>query len=203
MASYKSIRAFVSKLEGVDRLEIAILNAGVRNTSSKLVPSTGHEETIQVNYISTVLLCILLLPVLKHKSPTGPGRISIVGSGLAFAAKFANKDATPLIPSFDEKKNFDEQDTYNISKLLLLMFLWKLVEYVSAEDVVVNVVDPGFVKGTALSRDVSFIVGALMTGFKTVAARSTKVGASTYVDAAVVKGSESHGCYLMSWEIKP
>jgi NAD(P)-dependent dehydrogenase (short-subunit alcohol dehydrogenase family) len=203
MSSYDSIRIFVKQLEQIPRLDIAILNAGVRKTKADKVLSTGHEETIQVNYISTVLLCILLLPVLKQKSPDGPGRISIIGSGLAFAAKFSNKNAEPLLPSFDVPKNFDAADTYNISKLLLHMFLWKLVEYVSADDVVVNVIDPGFVTGTSLSRDVSVVVGALMSGFKAVAARSLKIGASTYVDGAVVKGPESHGCFLMSWEIKP
>jgi hypothetical protein len=30
-----------------------------------------------------------------------------------------------------------------------------------------------------------------------------EVGSSTYVDAAVVKGKESHGCYVMDWKILP
>jgi NAD(P)-dependent dehydrogenase (short-subunit alcohol dehydrogenase family) len=203
MSSYDSIRTFVAQVEKFERIDIAILNAGVRKTKPEIVPSTGHEETIQVNYISTVLLCILLLPVLKRSSAQGPGRISIIGSGLAFAAKFSNRKASPLLPSFDDAKNFDAMDTYNTTKLLGMMFLYKLVDCVSADDVVVNLVDPGFVKGTGLSRDLSFVVSAVMTPWKQVAARSLKVGASTYVDAAVVKGKESHGCYIMSWKICP
>lgn len=205
MSSYDSIRAFAKQVEQLERIDIAILNAGVRKTKFEVVPSTGHEETTQINYLSTALLCILLLPVLKHKSATGsgPGRITIIGSGLAFAAKFRNRTASPLLPSFDDAQNFDVIDQYNTSKLLGMMFLYKLADHVSADDVVVNVVDPGFVKGTSLSRDLSFVASALMTPWKHIAARSLKVGASTYVDAAVVKGKESHGCYIMSWKISP
>lgn len=81
MSSYDSIRAFVVQVEKLERLDIAILNAGVRKMKLELVRSTGHEETIQVNYISMALLCILLLPLLKRKSAEGSGRISIISSG--------------------------------------------------------------------------------------------------------------------------
>jgi NAD(P)-dependent dehydrogenase (short-subunit alcohol dehydrogenase family) len=204
MSSYSSIQAFAAQVKQLDHVDIAILNAGVRKTKLELDPNTGHEETIQVNYISTVLLCILLLPILKQKStPQQPGRISIVGSGLAFQSKFRNRTASPLLSSFDNPQNFDVLDQYNTSKLLGMMFLWKLDEYVSADDVVVNLVDPGFVNGTSLSRDLSPVVSVLMAAWKNVAARSLKVGASTYVDAAVLKGKESHGSFIMSWEISP
>ena len=202
-SSYDSIQGFVAQVEQLERLDIVILNAGVRKMKLELVPSTGHEETIQINYISTALLCILLLPILKRKSAEGPGRISIVSSGLAFQAQFRNRMASPLLASFDDASNFDALDRYNTSKLLGMMFLYKLVDYVSADDVVVNVVDPGFVKGTSLTRDLSFLQSAIMTPWKHIAARSLNIGASTYIDAAVVKGKESHGCYIMSWNISP
>lgn len=206
MSSYSSIQAFAAQVEQLEHVDIAILNAGVRKTKFELGPSTGHEETIQVNYISTALLCILLLPIFKRKSTSAssePGRISIVGSGLAFQAKFRNRTASPLLASFDDSKSFDVLDQYNTSKLLGMMFLWKLDEYVSADDVVINLVDPGFVNGTSLSRELSPAVSVLMASWKYVAARSLKVGASTYVDAAVLKGKESHGSYIMSWKISP
>jgi NAD(P)-dependent dehydrogenase (short-subunit alcohol dehydrogenase family) len=204
MSSYDSIRAFTAQVdEQLERVDMAILNAGVRKTKFELVSGTGHEETIQVNYLSTALLCILLLPILKRKAVGGPGRITIVGSGLAFVSKFPNRTASPLLLSFDDAGSFDSMERYNVAKLLGMMFLCKLADHVSADDVVVNVVDPGFVKGTGLSRDMSGVASALMSAWKQVAARPLKVGASTYVDAAVVKGKESHGCYLMSWKISP
>ena len=203
MSSYDSVQAFIAQVEQLERVDIAILNAGLNKMKFDLVPSTGHEETIQVNYLSTALLCILLLPILKRKSAEGPGRISIISSGLAFMAKFHNRTASPLLPSFDDANNFNGTEQYNTSKLLGMMFLYKLVDYVSADDVVVNVVDPGYVKGTSLTRDWSFVESAVITPMKHMAARTTRVGASTYVDATVVKGKESHGSYIMSWKISP
>ena len=203
MSSYDSILSFVAQVGQLDRVDIAILNAGIRKTKFELVPAINHEETIQINYTSTALLCILLLPVLKRKAVGGPGRISIIGSGLAFGAKFRTKAASPLLRSFDDAKNFDVLDQYNVSKLLEMMFLYKLVDFVSADDVVVNLVDPGFVKGTSLSRDLSVVVSTVMAAWKQIAARSVSVGASTYVDGAVLKGPESHGCFIMSWQLSP
>ncbi|CRG90673.1 short-chain dehydrogenase/reductase family protein, putative [Talaromyces islandicus] len=126
MSSYSSIQVSIVYIEKLDSADLVILNVGVRKTKFELCPNTGHEETIQVNYISTALLYILLPP------------LSIIGCGLAF-----------------------------------------------------------------LSRKLSPVAPALMALRKNVAARSMRIGASTYVDAAVLKGKKSHGSYIMSWKISP
>lgn len=205
MASYDSIRAFVARADKeLLRLDIAILNAGMGFKKFNIVPSTGHEETVQINYLSTMLLSILLLPVLKSKSPTGwPGRLTISTAMLSITAKFANKKEIPLLPSFDNKDSFDIRDIYSSSKLLGQMFVWKLTDVVSADDVVINLVEPGFVKGTELHSDISVTSSLFMGLFKAATARTVKVGASTYLDASIVKGKESHGCVLTNWEIAP
>ncbi|KAM0814139.1 putative Short-chain dehydrogenase/reductase family protein [Seiridium cardinale] len=205
MASYDSIRAFVARADKeLSRLDIAILNAGKGFGDFKIASATGHEETIQVNYLSTMLLAILLLPILKNNSPAGlPGRLTISTAMLSITAKFPNKNEVPLLPSFDDKKHFDPMDIYSTSKLLGQLFIWKLTDMVSADDVVVNLVEPGFVKGTELHRDRSVAASVLMGLFKATAARTVKVGASTYVDASIIKGKESHGCIVANWEIAP
>lgn len=75
MSSYESIQNFAAKVDReLSRLDIVVLNAGQYNLKFKKNPSTGHEETVQVNYLSTVLLAILLLPSLRDNSPAGePG----------------------------------------------------------------------------------------------------------------------------------
>lgn len=206
MSMYDSIQAFARRVESqLSRIDIVILNAGLIKLTFATVKSTGHEECLQVNYLSTVLLAILLLPTLKAKGPPGgqPAHLTIVSAALTLAAKFPNRDANPLLPSFDDPKTFDNQEHYNSSKLLAHMFLWKLVDYVSADDVIVNLADPAWVKGTELVRDVK---GGMKVGVKLFAAltgRTKKVGASCLVDAVVNKGKESHGCFLMSWQIHP
>lgn len=205
MSLYDSIKAFASRVKStLARIDIVILNAGVIGLNFKIVESTGHEETLQVNYLSTVLLTILLLPILKAKRPPGsePLHLTIVNAALSLAAKFPNRDANPILPSFDDPKAFDQQENYNSSKLLAHMFLWRLVDYVSANDVIVNLADPAWCKGTELTRDVK---GGMKVGLKlfSLLGRTPQVGASCFVDAVVNKGKESHGCFLMSWKIHP
>lgn len=205
MNSYESIQTFARRVESdLPRIDYVIINAGVYPLKFETVPSTGHEETIQVNYLSTALLTILLLPMVRDKAPQGSaGRITLVSAALSHVARFQNKHADPLLPSFDEPKNFDMRDTYPTSKLLAQMFVYKLVEKVSADDVVVNLVCPGYVKGTALIRDASLPLRLVTFVFSAIFARRLTDGASTYIDAAVLKGKESHGSFLMSWEVTP
>jgi NAD(P)-dependent dehydrogenase (short-subunit alcohol dehydrogenase family) len=206
MCSYPSVQAFTSRVETqLSRIDIVLLNAGGMKLDFTLNKSTGHEWAMQVNYLSTMLLTLLLLPVLRAKGKSGgePARITIVSAALTLAAKFPNKNAIPLLASFDDPKNFDQQETYNSSKLLAHMFLWKLVEYVSADDVIVNLADPAWCRGTELARDVKGAGMKLGVKVFGMLGRTPKVGASCFVDAIVNHGKESHGCFLMSWKIHP
>jgi len=204
MGSYESIQSFATRVvTQLSRIDIVILNAGVLPLSFRRIESTGHGEVLQINYLSTILLAILLLPTLKAKGPPdGPAHLSIVNAALTLAATFPEKEFIPLLPAFDDPNKFDSQQTYNSSKLLAHMFLWKLVDYVSADDVIVNLADPAWCKGTELAREVK---GGAKIGLKifALAGRTPRVGASCFVDAVVNKGKESHGCFLMSWRIHP
>ena len=205
MSSMDSCQVFARRVESdLSRLDMVVLNAGVRKLTFETVPTTGHEESIQINYLSTMLLAILLLPILKSKSPPGiAGRLTISNAALSLAAKFPNRDEVPLLPSFDNPKYFDAIDRYNSSKVLAHMFLWKLVDYVSADDVIVNLPDPGFVKGTDLTRDARGGQKVAAALFGALTGRTKKDGASTYLDALLNQGKDSHGCFIMSWQIHP
>ena len=72
--------------------------------------------------------------------------------------------------------------------------------YISAEDIVINLVDPALVKGTNLQGFAPPLVAAFFYCFKAIFGRSLSMGASTDVDAAVVKGKESHGCLVTDWK---
>lgn len=66
--SYNSIREFAERCATLRRIDIVILNAAIApNPSFTPVTGTGHELSMQVNYLSTALLDILLLPILKAK----------------------------------------------------------------------------------------------------------------------------------------
>ncbi|KAH8787251.1 hypothetical protein BGZ57DRAFT_939943 [Hyaloscypha finlandica] len=188
----------MSSYSQLSPIDILILNAGVKNIRFNLVKSTGHEEVFQVNYLSTMLLTLLLLllllllPILKAKGPPGePAHLTIS----------PNRDANPLFPSFNDPMTFS-QENYNSSKLLAHMFLWNLVDYVNADDVIINISDPAWVKGTELLSDAK---GEMWVGLKVFeqTGRTPKVGSPCLVDAVLSKGKVSHGCFLMSWEIHP
>ncbi|KAK4493802.1 hypothetical protein PRZ48_014987 [Zasmidium cellare] len=209
MCSYASIRAFAERVgKGLTRLDIALLNAGLVKPSFELVKETGHEESMQVNYLSSVLLSLLLLPHLRTKraSNNEPGKLTIVNSGLSLTGKLPlnpNKPEQPILKSFDDPEKFSNTTWYNTSKTLMHLFLWKLTEYVSADDVIVNIVDPGYVKGTESVSNMPKITALMAKSFAAVTGRTVETGASTYVDAVAVKGKESHGCFLTSWRIHP
>jgi len=206
MLSYNSIQDFVGKCAALPRLDIAILNAGITLNDSIVNKSTGHEEVFQVNYLSTALLAILLLPLLKSRS-TSPGRLTIVGSGLGLHSKFTNRNAVPLIPSFDDPANPGWKgmtlagERYCVSKTLVLMLVFTLSELVAVEDVIINAVEPGFTSGTSLNRSAAAIQKVMVKLMHKLYARTPEQAALTYVDAVAIKGKESHGCFLMDWEI--
>lgn len=208
MLSYDSIQAFTQKCSSnLSRLDIAILNAGITQAEFVLNKSTGHEEMLQVNYLSTALLAFLLLPILKSKSPVGsPGRLTIVSSGTGLISKFENHGAKPLIPSFNDPEGWDlsaASERYSVSKTLQMMLLVKLREHVDPKNVIINAVDPGFTSGSELHRHLSVPLRGAFGVMKALSGRSLEQGAWTYVDAAVVRGEESHGSYLMDWNISP
>ncbi|TPX09014.1 uncharacterized protein E0L32_001725 [Thyridium curvatum] len=206
MASYDSIRAFAARCEAHPaRIDIALLNAGVFRMGYHAVPATGHEECLQVNYLSQALLAVLLLPIMKAKrrAHDEPARVTFAGAALALAAKFSKRGADPLLRALDEKAGHDAQDAYDSSKLLMHMFLWELVDRVDADDVVVDIADPAWCRGTSLARDGNAAVRGAAWLFGALTGREPRVGASCLVDGIVHHGKAAHGCFLMSWKIHP
>ncbi|KAK8088951.1 NAD(P)-binding protein [Apiospora hydei] len=205
MESYKSLAAFAERCRALPRLDFAILNAGLNTPERRVSAETGHEQVFQVNCLSTALLAILLLPVLEEtkKKRQKPPVLSIVSSDGALYA--AIKGLGPVFGEFDDPEQFAFPRQYLNSKLALVLFVAKLAEQVDPEKVVVHTVHPGLVGGTDIARTMApgWIKSTLLTLLMFPLARSTPVGASTYVDAVVAKGVESHGSYLSEWSIRP
>lgn len=125
LSSYDSVVALAKRTEDLDHLDIAILNAGVFKTTEFFNDSTGYEEDIQVNYLSTMLLAILLIPVLKNKKTgEGPGHISVVSSDAAAWSKLDERNSSSILSAFKQKAvGWDMTDRYRTSKLLGQLFL--------------------------------------------------------------------------------
>lgn len=213
MLSYDSIRDFSAKCATLERLDVAILNAASSNLEFVINPSTGHEVTFQTNYLSTALLAILLVPIMREKKPTTvsspPPRLAIVSSGLALSAGFPNHGADPLIPSFDSKAVWTSSggqfERYSVTKTLELMLLLSLSRLVDPKDVIVTAVDPGFTRGSQLHRDMPLLARVFLWFLKIFTARSLTKAAWTYLDAVnpLTRGAEIHGSFIMNFKITP
>ncbi|KAI1264615.1 NAD(P)-binding protein [Xylariaceae sp. FL1019] len=205
LSSYDSVTAFAKRASSLPRLDIAVLNAGIVKTTFFINPSTQHEEVLQVNYLSTALLTILLLPVLQSKNtPQTPGRLVIVSSEVSAWALFKEKSSRPLLPAFDTPESFEMQERYFSSKLLGQLFLAELAKRVPSSVAVVNACNPGLCHGSGLHHEASgSLLGYIFGAFKLIVGRSTRIGARVLTDAAVKHGQESHGQYLGDGKLKP
>lgn len=203
MESYDSIRTFANRCASLPRIDISILNAGFTTQKFNIVPATGHETTMQVNYISTALLTILLLPILKAKknASTRPPVLTLVGSDVTYTAKINTKNAS-VLKQFDKADSYAQMSWYAASKLFLAFFATKLVDFVDPSDVLINVVSPGMTKGTGFFGDLPFVLGTMLRIMAIFLAQSTEMGATTYIDATIARGPESHGLFLSDWAIK-
>ncbi|CZR51213.1 related to short-chain dehydrogenase/reductase family protein, putative [Phialocephala subalpina] len=202
--SYDSIRAFADQCATLLRIDIEILNAGFMNTPYTTVAATKHEITMLVNYLSMALLAILLLPILRAKRVAGAARppvLTLVGSDAAYGADI--ETAGPVLQQFDKPKAFSQFPWYSKSKLLLVLFVSKLAELVSSDEVLVNMANPGMARGTAFFRGVPTVLLKLVAVVRFLLARLAAVGATTYINAAVAQGKESHGAFTTDWTIKP
>ncbi|QKD61961.2 uncharacterized protein FOBCDRAFT_254180 [Fusarium oxysporum Fo47] len=204
MASYSSIEDFSKRCETLPRIDFVFLNAGMGGTTFNLNKATGHEETMQVNFLSTMYLSVLLLPVLTSKAPAPkPSRLTIVSSGTAMHCELPEAKADHIISALDLEANFDGMGHYAKSKLLGQLFIDRLSQHVDPSNVVINLVDPGLTKGTGLMDKSSGLMKIVMAMGTRVVGRTQEQAASAYVDAAIVKREESHGSYIMDWKICP
>lgn len=168
MTSYESIQALARRVSAeLSRLDIAILNAGLVHAEFTRSPSTGHCDIIQVNYLSTVLLSILLLPALhRHgSSRDSPARLVIVNSGTALMTKLPNCAQRPFLSSFDNPASFDPTEHYSASKALGHLFLVRPLGHLPpgfGDFVAVTLVCPGLCRGSGLHREASGMIGAFM-----------------------------------------
>lgn len=209
LADYDSVVALANRCrDSLECLDFAILNAGVQLSDFTTSDKTGHEMTIQANYLSNVLLALLLSKIMKEKkSQRGdagkPPIISVVGSDTMYLSKF--EASGPILPFLDDPTRYTRFEQYRDSKLLLMMFIAKLAEKISPDSVIINVSNPGLTANTGLGKSEEQKAGLaarlLVPVFIKAVGRPLKVGASNYIHALLEEGTESHGSFVSDWEI--
>ena len=194
MDSFESVMAFGRRAQNLDRLDVALLNAGVKKLEYTQNKTTGHETTIQVNHLATALLSLLLLnPMRATAAKYGkPSRMTITASEVHMWTSFKERTAPNIIEKLDDKTTFGNPDRYNVSKLLNVLWARELASKVNPEEIVISTVNPGLVCSSLHRENKS----AAEKIFTQIFGRTTEEGGRTLVDAAVVKGVQTHGGYL-------
>jgi NAD(P)-dependent dehydrogenase (short-subunit alcohol dehydrogenase family) len=210
LSSFDSVRSFVDNFEAKGyTANVLIANASLLTTKYAKTPD-GYETTFQVNYLSTALLSILMLPhLIKTGTPERASRLVIVSSMAHYAAdspKGADKWPSIIGTINDEAYCTSSvmKNRYRLSKLLQVMFIRELSSRLPTPTLVaVSAVNPGFCH-SRLAREVDsdpFLKFAKSVS-KALLARATEVGSRTLVHAAIEPGErERHGHYLSSCEV--
>ncbi|EGR52484.1 uncharacterized protein TRIREDRAFT_54227 [Trichoderma reesei QM6a] len=204
LSSYDSIVAFAERTKTLQRLDIAVHNAGLIKKNFEKNKFTGHEETVQVNYLGLALFTLLLIPILEDKNTVEqPGHLVLVSSDTAAWAGFKEKNSVPLLAGFDKPESFKSQDRYATSKLLGQLFLSQLVKRVPLSSTIINAPNPGLCKSSLAREHDGLLDKLLMWAFQSLLGRQASVGARAFTDAAVKQGPESHGQYLEDGKVQP
>ncbi|KAK8054930.1 NAD(P)-binding protein [Apiospora rasikravindrae] len=198
---YRSVVAFADRAKReLRRLDIAVLNVGIYPARRRVNTQTGHDEIIQVNYLSTALLAILLLPIAKRQQQP-PMRITLTSSETAAFTRFfpVGNPQQPILPAMDApgKAARNTADRMFVSKLLGQFFLAKLASVVPASVAVINAASPGSVHDSRFAREMDGTkAGAVAKVCLRRFGNTAAVGARMMTDAAVRHGEETHGRFL-------
>ncbi|KAK9234051.1 hypothetical protein V1525DRAFT_350900 [Lipomyces kononenkoae] len=208
LSDYKSVIAFAADVKKeLGLLHIVLLNAGL-NIMNWQKSASGHELTLQVNYLSNALLALELLPLLEQtavdeKTST---RLSWVGSQ---AQVFSSLNKTPLesedesiLRHFDDKAKFRSFYRYADSKLLVSMFVQELAKHIPQDKVVINHMCPGMVR-TNIDAGIPSYLKPIVGLVKKLRGRTAEEGARILVYAAAVAGPDTHGAFIVDNQIAP
>jgi NAD(P)-dependent dehydrogenase (short-subunit alcohol dehydrogenase family) len=107
LSDYESIKRFAKRVEGLERLDAVVQNAGIMQMTFKTIE--GEEAHIRVNVVGAVLLGLLVLPKLRAsaKAFNTRTRLSFVGSDMQYVAvmKETETDGSLFDVLNDEKKS--------------------------------------------------------------------------------------------------
>ncbi|KAM0719196.1 hypothetical protein Q7P37_005101 [Cladosporium fusiforme] len=207
MSNKDSIVAFAQRTKTLDRLDAAILNAGVCNFKRQEID--GTEIHLAVNVIGSMLLQLLLLPIMQESASRTSlqGRMTLVGSDMMYMAdpaelKNPNGDIFPRLNS----GALPENHYYRVSKLLVFYATRRVAALnplSEKSNVIVTVQTPGACKSDLFREETSGFAKLMMQIGIALLARSTEVGARTLVHA-VSSGlpAEAHGRFLMDCQVQ-
>ncbi|KAI8315346.1 Short chain dehydrogenase atnD [Colletotrichum sp. SAR11_59] len=220
-ASFDSVKEFAARADKLPRLDYVVLNASI--ATSKRTEAEGWESQVTVNVLSTFLLGLKLLPVLRRTGTTfnvtpkivitasdasqmvSPSSsyissMSVLASSwiLIFGrgqAKFHERNDEDIYKALNVNKSLT--DRYNTTKLMQIIIARQMAIAADASGkgkVQVTTLNPGLC-ATALFRNVPFPLTVVVKVGLKLFARSAEVGSRTIM-AGAFAGEEAHGRYM-------
>ncbi len=138
LSSFDLVKDFVERLKGLQRPVGALINnAGTLPRHSSMSPD-GFEHTVQVNFLSTALLSMLVAPLM----PEG-GRIIMSTS--------ITRRLVSLPYEFPAVSHFSQIGAFAQSKLALTLFSIYLSTTLKTSRIILNCVNPGVIKSSMVA----------------------------------------------------
>ena len=139
LSSFARVKAFVAELSELNRPVAALINNSAVLSRRRKTSVDGYEYTIQVNFLSTVLLSMLVVPLFGESG----GRIVMTTSLM--------RNFTSLPYEFPAVNNFVPLTTFAQSKLALTLFSIYMSTTLRTRHVTVNCADPGLINAGMLT----------------------------------------------------
>ena len=199
MSDFDSVLGFGKQVQTLARLDMVFENAGVFLFDWQTSKETGIEQSLQVNHLSTALLSLLLLPVLRRSSggPSRPTHLVMTSSEVHMWTPFREQQSSNILDRLNDREHFsDAMDRYSVSKLLNVFWTRELVRRQPGGDVIITMVNPGSVN-TGLHRDGP----QMMQLFDRVVGRTAVEAANLVFDAALHNDQVYQGQYLSEAKI--
>ncbi|KAG0652271.1 short chain dehydrogenase atnD [Hyphodiscus hymeniophilus] len=199
IGNWESVKTFVKRAEGLERLDVVVENAGVAKMDYSELE--GVESTIAVNVVGTFLMALGLLPILRASAKrTGETpRLTIVSSEVHKFTELDERKEDSIFEALNKNDPKYMKKRYPASKLLEVFMVRALAPRMESgphanEPVILNMLNPGLCH-SGLARDAKGFQGIVIALLKFLLARTTEVGSRTLL-AAAEAGKESHGKYM-------
>lgn len=209
MASFASVKSFAERIRTeLPRLDALVANAGI--STNEYLTAEAFEQTLTVNVVSTFLLSLLCLPILRKTAvqQASPTHLTVVGSLVHYFADHSQLEqpaAGRVFKTLSDEKQAHMASRYFLSKLIVLLCIQELAKHSPQGDlsrgpsVIINCPNPGWCKTGLFRQDDG---GAFARNLLKLIGRTGEVGART-LTSAIAAGSDSHGCYMSECRVKP
>lgn len=205
LSDYASVQELVRSLSRETRyLDVALLNAGLANPKFEQSPA-GWEMAVQVNVLSTTLMAVLLLPLLRATAEARGKAVHLTfvnshGHRMVQKDWFASAGGS-LIKAANDREKWDATKSYSIVKLIGIAVMQAVSRGAASSSasstnpkqprIIVNAVCPSLCK-TDLGRNWGTMSQISGFFFQAAFARTAEEGSRSLVSATAL-GPESHG----------